>query len=160
MLAEEIDARNAQRWSAVPDYIHHLVTHYPVKAPRAVCLDIESTILHESTHVIIPNCLTALEYLKAHDIVVFFITARSSRLRVDTINELRDQGVHDTLYESLLINEDDEDDHGELKARHREHIRQKFSLVMAIGDRVHDLIQHDESDVAYYNLLMESLRQH
>ena len=151
-LPEAIDHRNADKWLKCNG---RATQHLPL----AVCMDIDSTILHEKTKKIMPNCLQALQHLKSEGITVFIITARSENIRVETINELKDEGIAPDLYKGLLMNNGDEA-HDKLKAAHRKDIRKTHCLIMAIGDRIHDLIGLYESDEAHYNLLLESLHQY
>lgn len=162
MLRTEINRRNAERWRSVPDYVDYLICNFAESLPLAACIDIDSTILDEMDHKIMPDCLDAFQYLKSNGVEVFIVTARSQSIRLETIDELSCEGIKPFLYKELLMNKEPRNgvDHSELKLAHRRYIRENYALVLAIGDKIHDLIGYTESDAAYYNILMETLKQY
>lgn len=105
MLREEIDRRNADKWKSVPSYIDYLECNFKEDLPFAVSIGIDGTVLQEKSRKIMPYCLNAFEEMTLKGVTIFIVTARSSNTRIETVNELRDEGVRPELYHELLMSD-------------------------------------------------------
>lgn len=161
VLARQVRARNAQKWASVPLYVEYLIANYHYARPIAACFDIDDTMIDGRTQLLMENCLGALHKLMDVGCAVFIVTARSENMRVETRGELANLGVTPDLYSRLLMRDSHDKSHASAKLAERWRIRDTHDLVLAIGDRPHDLIAVDEDeDVPHLNIMMEALEQY
>lgn len=116
-------------------------------------------ILDEFSHKVMKNCIAAIKAVKEKGCAVMIITARPISIVIETIEELRGNGITPDLYDQLLFLDPTCDNTPlESKLDHRAMIRKTHDLIFAIGDRPHDLIDNTEDeDGLFFNVLMESI---
>lgn len=156
-LLADINSRNAQKWRSIQDYAEYHMTHYLRSKSPAISIDIDATIFNEISLRIMDNCLTTIEHLSSHGWTIFLITNRCESTREETIEQLEINGISRDLYAALFMRSSNRISR-RTKREHRARVRDDFSLEIAIGDQLEDLIAESEDDeTPHRNILMETL---
>lgn len=162
-IFEVVSQSAAHKWALVPLYINNMLSKFLYDKPLAVCIDIDGTIWLDkeksraTKRKLFDNVKEAILFMKSKEITIFFITARSRNLIIETKNDLKDLGIFEESYQLRML--DDTKERNISKRSHRDTIREDYSIVMAIGDETHDLVQTTEAqdcDEPSLNIMIEN----
>lgn len=158
---------NEEKWKRVPMYIDLILRERQDEEnfPIAASIDIDGCIFlprsSGSSFQIMNHCLDAFKYMQKKKIHIYIITARCSSIRQLTISQLSGCGITPDMYKELrMMDRDIHDLAEESKLEHRTEIAKSSLLLLAIGDRIGDLIsENEERDNVFntYNILLENV---
>jgi len=112
----------------------------------AVMFDIDDTLLYSSPelqesgtdYIQIRPIINLLNECIKRRLIVLIITARDTKMRKDTIKDLRKNGINYTM---LYLREDPRDNYLEFKSDLKKHLHKKgITTIMSIGDNLIDVI--------------------
>ncbi|RYE14158.1 MAG: hypothetical protein EOP45_20045 [Sphingobacteriaceae bacterium] len=149
-----------QRWKLIPKYIKYMICNHLFTRELCVIFDLDGTVKpdhpnhqHRSTF---PHVLETMDELLKMGITMFIVTARPISSKEQTIQYLSTSGISSFIKDIYFL--PSSEDRIEYKSRIRTLLREKYSIIMAVGDQKQDLCHNDidEDDECCINILLEN----
>ncbi|RYE14390.1 MAG: hypothetical protein EOP45_19690 [Sphingobacteriaceae bacterium] len=149
-----------QRWKLIPRYIDYMLCNHLTSRKPCVIFDLDGCIRpdypnheHRATF---PHVIETMEKLHNMGIEMFIITARPVSSKDTTLQYLSTSGIFSYMEDIYFLPTGE--DRIEFKSRIRTFIREKYSIIMAVGDQKQDLCHNDvdEDEDCCMNILMEN----